>query len=48
MTLQAAGLGPTIRAWRDRLSPAAAGLPAGRARRATGLRREELADLAGV
>jgi transcriptional regulator with XRE-family HTH domain len=48
MTTQAAGLGPTIRAWRDRLSPAAAGLPAGRARRATGLRREELADLAGV
>jgi transcriptional regulator with XRE-family HTH domain len=35
----------TIRAWRDRLSPAAAGL---RARRATGLRREELAELAGV
>ena len=42
------GLGPTIRAWRDRLSPAATGLPAGRARRATGLRREELAELAGV
>jgi transcriptional regulator with XRE-family HTH domain len=48
VTTQAAELGPTIRAWRDRLSPAAAGLPAGRARRAAGLRREELADLAGV
>lgn len=41
-------LGATIRAWRDRLSPADAGLPAGRSRRAAGLRREELADLAGV
>ena len=41
-------LGTTIRAWRDRLSPAAVGLPAGHARRAAGLRREELADLAGV
>ena len=48
MTTQATGLGPTIRAWRDRLSPAATGLPAGRVRRATGLRREELAELAGV
>jgi transcriptional regulator with XRE-family HTH domain len=41
-------LGPTIRAWRDRLTPADAGLPAGRARRAAGLRREELAELAGM
>ena len=41
-------LGATIRAWRDRLAPADAGLPAGRARRAAGLRREELAELAGV
>jgi Helix-turn-helix domain len=41
-------LGATIRAWRDRLTPADAGLPAGRARRAAGLRREELAELAGV
>lgn len=41
-------LGATIRAWRDRLSPADAGLPAGRARRAAGLRREELAELAGL
>jgi transcriptional regulator with XRE-family HTH domain len=41
-------LGATIHAWRDRLTPAAAGLPTRRARRAAGLRREELAELAGV
>jgi transcriptional regulator with XRE-family HTH domain len=48
MTTQAAGLGGTIRAWRDRLSPAAVGLPARRTRRTAGLRREELAELAGL
>jgi len=48
MSADETALGPTIRAWRDRLTPADAGLPAGRARRAAGLRREELADLAGV
>src|ERR1700748_715447 len=48
MSTDETGLGATIRAWRDRLTPADAGLPAGRARRAAGLRREELADLAGV
>jgi transcriptional regulator with XRE-family HTH domain len=37
-----------LHAWRDRLSPEAAGLPAGPARRAPGLRREELAGLAGL
>jgi transcriptional regulator with XRE-family HTH domain len=42
------GLGPTIRAWRERLSPADVGLPSGRVRRAAGLRREELAERAGV
>jgi transcriptional regulator with XRE-family HTH domain len=41
-------LGATLRAWRDRISPAAAGLPSRRARRAKGLRREELAELAGI
>lgn len=41
-------LGATLRAWRDRVSPAAAGLPSGRTRRARGLRREEVAELAGV
>jgi transcriptional regulator with XRE-family HTH domain len=43
-----AGLGAMIRTWRDRLPPSAAALPVGRSRRAVGLRREELADLAGV
>lgn len=37
-----------LRAWRDRLSPQEAGLPAGARRRTPGLRREELATLAGV
>jgi transcriptional regulator with XRE-family HTH domain len=40
--------GQAVRRWRDRVSPAAAGLPAGGHRRATGLRREELALLAGI
>jgi len=48
MSADETDLGATIRAWRDRLTPAEAGLPAGRARRAAGLRREELADLAGM
>ncbi|WP_249998537.1 helix-turn-helix transcriptional regulator [Actinoplanes sp. M2I2] len=41
-------LGATLRAWRDRLSPAEVALPTGYARRAAGLRREELAELAGI
>jgi hypothetical protein len=40
--------GQTVRRWRDRVSPQAAGLPAGGRRRAAGLRREELALLAGI
>ncbi|MFI1093407.1 helix-turn-helix transcriptional regulator [Streptomyces sp. NPDC020917] len=40
--------GRTVRRWRDRVSPDAAGLPAGGHRRAPGLRREELALLAGI
>src|SRR5437660_8431646 len=48
MSADETGLGATIRAWRDRLTPADVGLPSRRARRATGLRREELAELAGV
>ena len=48
MSADETGLGATIRAWRDRLTPADVGLPSGRARRAAGLRREELAELAGV
>ncbi|WP_285104489.1 helix-turn-helix transcriptional regulator [Promicromonospora sp. MEB111] len=41
-------LGPAIRHWRDRVSPDAAGIPVGARRRAAGLRREELAQLAGI
>ncbi|MFL6055742.1 MAG: helix-turn-helix transcriptional regulator [Actinoallomurus sp.] len=40
--------GRAVRRWRDRVSPEAAGLPAGAHRRAAGLRREELALLAGI
>ncbi|MFE2988950.1 helix-turn-helix transcriptional regulator [Streptomyces sp. NPDC059262] len=40
--------GHTVRRWRDRVSPEAAGLPVGGGRRAPGLRREELAMLAGI
>ncbi|WP_198652818.1 helix-turn-helix transcriptional regulator [Actinocorallia populi] len=41
-------MGATLRAWRDRLSPETVGLPVDRARRSPGLRREELAELAGL
>jgi transcriptional regulator with XRE-family HTH domain len=41
-------LGSALRLWRDRRSPADVGLPASSARRAPGLRREELAQLAGI
>ena len=41
-------LGALLRSWRDRLSPVDVGLPAGDSRRAAGLRREELASLAGL
>jgi transcriptional regulator with XRE-family HTH domain len=43
-----AEFGKAARRWRDRVSPATAGLPAGGQRRAPGLRREELALLAGI
>jgi transcriptional regulator with XRE-family HTH domain len=43
-----AEFGQAVRRWRDRVSPADAGLPAGGHRRAAGLRREELALLAGI
>jgi len=42
------GFGRAVRGWRDRLDPRSVGLPAGGRRRAAGLRREELASLAGV
>ncbi|MEU4241036.1 helix-turn-helix transcriptional regulator [Actinoplanes sp. NPDC026619] len=40
--------GRALRRWRDRVSPETVGVPLGRRRRATGLRREELAGLAGI
>ncbi|NMO34844.1 helix-turn-helix domain-containing protein [Streptomyces sp. GMY01] len=43
-----AEFGKAVRRWRDRVPPEAAGLPTGGQRRAAGLRREELALLAGI
>jgi transcriptional regulator with XRE-family HTH domain len=42
------GIGSYIQAWRRRVQPADVGLPAGLSRRTGGLRREELASLAGI
>jgi transcriptional regulator with XRE-family HTH domain len=41
-------LGTALHRWRDRLSPADVGLTSRPGRRAVGLRREELAELAGL
>lgn len=38
----------TVRRWRDRVPPGVVGVPVGRRRRAAGLRREEVAALAGI
>ena len=46
--MTATELGQALRRWRDRVTPESAGLPAGGHRRAAGLRREELALLAGI
>ncbi|WP_327723604.1 helix-turn-helix transcriptional regulator [Streptomyces europaeiscabiei] len=46
--MTATELGQALRRWRDRAAPHAAGLPSGGHRRAAGLRREELALLAGI
>jgi transcriptional regulator with XRE-family HTH domain len=46
--MTATELGQALRRWRDRATPDAAGLPKGGHRRAAGLRREELALLAGI
>src|SRR3954454_19761726 len=40
--------GRVLRRWRDPVAREPIGLPVGRRRRATGLRREELAALAGI
>ncbi|MGW1620620.1 helix-turn-helix transcriptional regulator [Streptomyces sp. NPDC002172] len=41
-------LSRALHSWRDRTAPATVGLPTGGVRRAAGLRREELAQLAGL
>jgi len=41
-------LANALRAWRDRVQPQEVGIPSGGVRRSPGLRREELASLAGV
>ncbi|MEV0404844.1 helix-turn-helix transcriptional regulator [Actinoallomurus sp. NPDC050550] len=46
--MTATEFGQAVRRWRDRVPPEAAGMPAGGHRRAPGLRREELALLAGI
>ena len=46
--MTATELGQALRRWRDRVAPESAGLPSGGHRRAAGLRREELALLAGI
>ncbi|GAA3666086.1 helix-turn-helix transcriptional regulator [Microbacterium marinilacus] len=42
------GFGRAVRHWRDRVAPEAVGVPVGGRRRAAGLRREEVAGLAGI
>jgi transcriptional regulator with XRE-family HTH domain len=46
--VEAGEFGRAVRRWRDRLAPETVGLPSGARRRAAGLRREELAQLAGI
>lgn len=48
MVSNRSGFATLLRAWRDRLSPADAGFTMTDGRRAPGLRREELAQLAGL
>ncbi|MBO8184758.1 helix-turn-helix transcriptional regulator [Streptomyces spirodelae] len=48
MAVSGSGFGALLHTWRDRLSPADAGFTASARRRAPGLRREELAQLAGL
>src|SRR5215469_8609734 len=45
---QRSELGDFLRSRRERLSPKTMGLPSGRRRRTAGLRREEVAELAGI
>src|SRR6266700_1362206 len=45
---QRSEFGDFLRSRREKLSPKAVGLPLGRRRRTAGLRREEVAELAGI
>jgi transcriptional regulator with XRE-family HTH domain len=46
--MQSWEFGRMVRRWRDRVAPETIGVPVGGRRRAAGLRREELAGLAGI
>ena len=48
MSADELSLGAALREWRDRLPPAAVGLPTRHSGRTPGLRREDLAELAGL
>lgn len=48
MVVNSRELAGSLRVWRDRVSPAEAGLTAGPRRRVPGLRRQEVAELAGL
>lgn len=48
MVMDRSELAAMLRMWRERLSPASVGLPHGPRRRTPGLRREEIAGLAGI
>lgn len=47
-TVESSDFGQAVRRWRDRVQPEAAGVPVGARRRASGLRREELAAMTGI
>ncbi len=46
--MQNSEFGGAVRRWRERVRPEAVGVPVGGRRRASGLRREEIAGLAGI
>jgi len=48
MSMNSRELARSLRTWRERITPADAGLPGGGRRRVSGLRRQEVAQLAGL
>lgn len=46
--MESSEFGAAVRRWRDRVAPETVGVRVGGRRRASGLRREELAGLAGI